>query len=384
MVKCGSEMQSEICLQSVWKIFGGAADEVIAQLRAGEDPAVLHQRSGARAAVQDVSLEIGRGEIFVVMGLSGSGKSTLLRMLNGLIAPCAGEVVVQGRALSSMTSAEVNAMRRRQMAMVFQSFALFPQRSVLENAAFGLEVAGVSRRERHDKALQALERVGLAQEARKRPRQLSGGMQQRVGLARALALDPPILLMDEAFSALDPLIRRDMQTLLLELQSEQQRTIVFISHDLDEAIRLGDRIALMQGGCLLQCDTADNLLHHPVSDAVRHFFRDVDVASVLAVEAIAQRPSRLAVIAADEALPEAVGEPLYVLGRDQAFRGVLSEARGWVSAERGPALTTGMRVREAIELVARTPYPPPVLDDAHRLVGVISPRLLLQSMEGDT
>lgn len=357
---------------------------MIAQLRAGEDPAVLHQRSGARAAVQDVSLEIGRGEIFVVMGLSGSGKSTLLRMLNGLIAPCAGEVVVQGRALSSMTSAEINAMRRRQMAMVFQSFALFPQRSVLENAAFGLEVAGVSRRERHDKALQALERVGLAQEARKRPRQLSGGMQQRVGLARALALDPPILLMDEAFSALDPLIRRDMQTLLLELQSEQQRTIVFISHDLDEAIRLGDRIALMQGGCLLQCDTAENLLHHPASDAVRHFFRDVDVASVLAVEAIAQRPSRLAVIAADEALPEAVGEPLYVLGRDQAFRGVLSEARGWVSAERGPALTTGMRVREAIELVARTPYPPPVLDDAHRLVGVISPRLLLQSMEGDT
>jgi ABC-type proline/glycine betaine transport system, ATPase component len=255
---------------------------------------------------------------------------------------------------------------------------------VLENAAFGLEVAGVPRRERHDKALQALERVGLAQEARKRPRQLSGGMQQRVGLARALALDPPILLMDEAFSALDPLIRRDMQTLLLELQSEQQRTIVFISHDLDEAIRLGDRIALMQGGCLLQCDTAENLLHHPASDAVRHFFRDVDVASVLAVEAIAQRPSRLAVIAADEALPEAAGEPLYVLGRDQAFRGVLSEARGWVSAERGPALTTGMRVREAIELVASTPYPPPVLDDAHRLVGVISPRQLLQSMEGDT
>jgi ABC-type proline/glycine betaine transport system, ATPase component len=283
-----------------------------------------------------------------------------------------------------MTSGDLNAMRRRQMAMVFQSFALFPQRSVLENAAFGLEVAGVPRRERHDKALQALERVGLAQEARKRPRQLSGGMQQRVGLARALALDPPILLMDEAFSALDPLIRRDMQTLLLELQSEQQRTIVFISHDLDEAIRLGDRIALMQGGCLLQCDTAENLLHHPASDAVRHFFRDVDVASVLAVEAIAQRPSRLAVIAADEALPEAAGEPLYVLGRDQAFRGVLSEARGWVSAERGPALTTGMRVREAIELVASTPYPPPVLDDAHRLVGVISPRQLLQSMEGDT
>jgi glycine betaine/proline transport system ATP-binding protein len=275
-------------------------------------------------------------------------------------------------------------MRRRQMAMVFQSFALFPQRSVLENAAFGLEVAGVPQHQRHDRALQVLERVGLAQEARKRPRQLSGGMQQRVGLARAMALDPPILLMDEAFSALDPLIRRDMQTLLLELQSEQQRTIVFITHDLDEAIRLGDRIALMQDGCLLQCDTAENLLHHPSSDAVRHFFRDVDVASVLAVEAIAQRPSRLAVIAADEALPEAVGEPLYVLGRDQAFRGVLSEARGWVSVERGPALTTGMRVREAIELVASTPYPPPVLDDAHRLVGVISPRLLLQSMEGDT
>ena len=317
-------MQSEISIESVWKLFGKSSAELIEQLRSGADPEDLHASRGVRAAVQDVSMEVRAGEIFVVMGLSGSGKSTLLRMLNGLISPCEGEVTVKGRSLNSMTAPQLAELRRHQMAMVFQSFALFPHRNVLENAAFGLEVAGMARKARTDRAMQALERVGLAAEARKRPRELSGGMQQRVGLARALALDPPILLMDEAFSALDPLIRKDMQDLLLDLQAEHRRTVVFISHDLDEAIRIGDRIALMQAGRLLQCDTAQRLLQHPANNEVRRFFRDVDVASVLTVEAIVQPPPRLSVCDVGEPLPDDGVVTMYVTDRLQHFRGPVS------------------------------------------------------------
>ncbi len=374
-------MQSEISIASVWKLFGRSSPGLIEQLRSGVDPEHLHASDGVRAAVQDVSMEIRSGEIFVVMGLSGSGKSTLLRMLNGLISPCAGEVMVKGRSLSSMSPQQLAELRRHQMAMVFQSFALFPHRSVLENAAFGLEVAGMARKARFDRAMQALERVGLAAEARKRPRELSGGMQQRVGLARALALDPPILLMDEAFSALDPLIRKDMQDLLLDLQAEHRRTVVFISHDLDEAIRIGDRIALMQAGRLLQCDTAQRLLHHPANDEVKRFFRDVDVASVLTVEAIAQPPAHLRVCDLGEPLPDHGDVTVYVTNRLQQLRGVVRAGLGWVDVASISTLSAGTSVKEAIDVVATCAEPVPVLDDEQRLLGVISPRQLLLAME---
>jgi glycine betaine/proline transport system ATP-binding protein len=377
----GSDVHSEISIESVWKLFGRSSPELIDQLRSGADPEHLHASRGVRAAVQDVSLEIHSGEIFVVMGLSGSGKSTLLRMLNGLISPCEGEVMVKGRSLHSMSPQQLAELRRHQMAMVFQSFALFPHRSVLENAAFGLEVAGMPRKARFDRAMHALERVGLASEARKRPRQLSGGMQQRVGLARALALDPPILLMDEAFSALDPLIRKDMQDLLLDLQAEQRRTVVFISHDLDEAIRIGDRIALMQAGRLLQCDTAQRLLHHPANDDVKRFFRDVDVASVLTVETIAQPPPHLRVCDLGEPLPDHGDGTLYVTNRLQQLRGVVRAGLGWVDVASISSLSAGTSVKEAIDVVATSAEPVPVLDDEQRLLGVISPRQLLLAME---
>jgi len=375
-------VQSEISIESVWKLFGRSSSEVIEQLRSGVDPELLYATRGVRAAVQDVSMQILAGEIFVVMGLSGSGKSTLLRMLNGLISPCEGEVIVQGCSLNSMTAQQLAELRRHQMAMVFQSFALFPHRSVLENAAFGLEVAGMPRKARIDRAMQALERVGLAAEARKRPRELSGGMQQRVGLARALALDPPILLMDEAFSALDPLIRKDMQDLLLELQAEQRRTVVFISHDLDEAIRIGDRIALMQDGRLLQCDTAQRLLHHPANDEVKRFFRDVDVASVLTVEAIAQPPLHQRMCDLDEVLPDQGDVTVYVTDRLQHLRGVLRAGRGWFDVAAIRTLSAGTSVKDAIDVVANSSEPVPVLDHEKRLLGVISPRQLLLAMEG--
>lgn len=376
-------MSSEICLDSLWKIYGGSADLAIKQLRSGIDPIDLYQQAGLRAAVRDVSLEIQAGEIFVVMGLSGSGKSTLLRLLNGLIKPCSGEVSVQGRQLSLLNPMELNKLRREQMGMVFQSFALFPHRTVIDNAAFGLEVAGVPRKQRRDLALQALERVGLGDECRKHPHQLSGGMQQRVGLARALALDPPILLMDEAFSALDPLIRSDMQELLLQLQAERQRTIVFISHDLDEAIRLGDRIALMKDGQVLQCGTAQSLLRDPASEAVRHFFRDIDTAAVLDVAAIASPPRCLVVHAVDDlaALDPSMGDPLYVIDGRQQLLGVRIGSEDWIGADQLVTLRAGMRVREAISPVATLPYPPPVLDGEGCFLGVITPRQLLQSLE---
>ena len=374
-------MQSEISIESVWKLFGKSSSELIEQLRSGADPEDLHVSRGVRAAVQDVSMQVRAGEIFVVMGLSGSGKSTLLRMLNGLISPCEGEVTVKGRSLNSMTAPQLAELRRHQMAMVFQSFALFPHRNVLENAAFGLEVAGMARKARTDRAMQALERVGLIAEARKRPRELSGGMQQRVGLARALALDPPILLMDEAFSALDPLIRKDMQDLLLDLQAEHRRTVVFISHDLDEAIRIGDRIALMQAGRLLQCDTAQRLLQHPANNEVRRFFRDVDVASVLTVEAIVQPPPRLSVCDVGEPLPDDGVVTMYVTDRLQHFRGLIRPDLGWVDMAAIKTLSIGTSVKAAIDVVATSSDPVPVLDDEQRLLGVISARQLLLAME---
>ena len=375
-------MHSEISIEAVWKLFGGSSQEWIEELRSGGDADQLHASRGVRAAVQDVSMEIHSGEIFVVMGLSGSGKSTLLRMINGLIPPCEGDVIVQGRSLNAMSVRQLAELRRHQMAMVFQSFALFPHRNVLENAAFGLEVAGLSRKARHDRAMQALERVGLISEARKRPRELSGGMQQRVGLARALALDPPILLMDEAFSALDPLIRKDMQNLLLELQAEHRRTVVFISHDLDEAIRIGDRIALMHSGRLLQCDTAQRLLHNPADDAVKRFFRDVDLASVLTVDSIAQLPQQQLVCELGEPLPERGDTTIYVTDHQQRLRGLLQADLGWVDVSAVRSLSMGTSVKDAIDVVATSSDPVPVLDDQRRLLGVIGPRQLLLSMEG--
>lgn len=382
MVLEASEVKSEISIHSVWKIFGGSPSDVIHQLRKGADPEQLHQQLGARAALQDVCLDIREGEIFVVMGLSGSGKSTLLRLLNGLIRPSAGDVFVQGRSLAGLTPSELAEVRRRQMAMVFQSFALFPHRSVLDNAAFGLEVAGVPRRVRQSRAIEALERVGLGQELRKRPAQLSGGMQQRVGLARALALDPPILLMDEAFSALDPLIRVDMQNLLLDLQAEQRRTVVFITHDLDEAIRIGDRIALMQGGRLLQCDTAQTLLHQPASEEVRRFFRDVDVASVQTVDRVATPTNRELVLEHGAPRPERSQNTLYVVNSERRFLGIVTAQQGWLDASETTVLQSGTRVKDAIQSVALCSDPVPVLDSEQRLIGVISAQQLLRSMEG--
>ncbi|VVT52908.1 L-proline glycine betaine ABC transport system permease protein ProV (TC 3.A.1.12.1) [Kosakonia radicincitans] len=241
----------------------------------------LFSRRDNRTAVQalhDINLQIFAGEIFVIVGLSGSGKSTLLRTLNHLIPASSGEVRFQGQPLAALSDRELIALRREQMGMVFQSFALFDERNVLENVAFGLEVAGVPREAREVRALTMLEKVGLIHVAKQYPHQLSGGMQQRVGLARALVVNPSVLLMDEAFSALDPIIRREMQSLLLVLQAEAQRTIVFVTHDMEEALRLGSRIAIMEKGRLVQVGKPEALINAPATPYVRHFFSGVDVS----------------------------------------------------------------------------------------------------------
>lgn len=237
------------------------------------------QQSGNSVnALTNIDVQIFPGEIFVIVGLSGSGKSTLLRTLNHLIPATSGTVAFQGRALATLKEAELITLRREHIGMVFQSFALFEERSVLDNVAFGLEVAGVPREARHSRAQLMLEKVGLAHVAEQYPHQLSGGMQQRVGLARALVVNPTVLLMDEAFSALDPIIRREMQTLLLTLQAEQQRTIVFVTHDMEEALRLGTRIAIMEKGTLVQVGKPEALINAPATPYVRHFFSGVDVS----------------------------------------------------------------------------------------------------------
>ncbi|MFD7836509.1 glycine betaine/L-proline ABC transporter ATP-binding protein [Streptomyces sp. NPDC059761] len=284
---------STLQAEHVYKVFGrrpGDAAAAVRALRAGAGRDEL-RADGTTAAVIDASFRVEPGEIFVVMGLSGSGKSTLLRMLNGLLEPTEGRILFDGQDLTSLSRRELRHVRSTKISMVFQHFALFPHRSVLENAAYGLEVQGVARDERLRRAAEALELCGLAGWEASWPDELSGGMQQRVGLARALATDADLLLMDESFSALDPLIRRDMQDQLLELQQRLKKTIVFITHDLNEAMRLGDGIAVMRDGRIVQQGTAQDILTRPADDYVASFIQDVDRSRVLTADAVMAGPA---------------------------------------------------------------------------------------------
>jgi glycine betaine/proline transport system ATP-binding protein len=280
---------SRLQADHLYKVFGRRPDQAVQKLESGTDRDAL-RADGTTAAVIDASFTVEPGQIFVVMGLSGSGKSTLLRMLNGLLDPTAGRVLFDGQDLTALSPGELRAVRSSKISMVFQHFALFPHRSVLENAAYGLEVQGVPRAEREKRAAEALELTGLAGWEKSWPDELSGGMQQRVGLARALATDADLLLMDESFSALDPLIRRDMQDQLLELQKRLKKTIVFITHDLNEAMRLGDRIAVMRDGRIVQLGTAEDILVTPANDYVASFTQDVDRSRVLTAGAVMAEP----------------------------------------------------------------------------------------------
>ena len=268
----------KVVVEGLCKVFGNNPKQALDMLAAGSTKDDIFKQTGQVVGVHDVSFDVQEGEIFVLMGLSGSGKSTLIRLVNRLVEPTAGKVLIDGRDVASVRRSELTALRRTDMSMVFQSFALMPQRTVLSNAAFGLEVAGVGRKDRERRAMDVLEQVGLAAFAKKLPAELSGGMQQRVGLARALAVNPSLMIMDEAFSALDPLKRKEMQNVLLQLQKEQRRTIMFVSHDLEEALRIGTRIAIMEGGRLVQVGTPQDIIANPADDYVRAFFEGIDTS----------------------------------------------------------------------------------------------------------
>ena len=277
---------SKITIKDLYLIFGNDKQHALRMLKEEKSKSEILKATGCTVAVKDANLSIREGEIFVIMGLSGSGKSTLLRCINRLIKPTSGEVIINGRDISNVTDKELLRIRRKELAMVFQHFGLLPHRSVLHNIAFGLELQGVKKQEREQRAMESMQLVGLKGYENQMVGELSGGMQQRVGLARALANDPEVLLMDEAFSALDPLIRIQMQDELLALQSKMKKTIVFITHDLNEAIKLGDRIAIMKDGEVVQVGTSEEILTEPANAYVERFVQSVDRSKIITAASV--------------------------------------------------------------------------------------------------
>ncbi len=279
----------DFSIRHLWKVFGHKADRIPGDPEMAEltGPEIL-ERTGCVPAVRDMSFDVGRGEVFVVMGLSGSGKSTLVRCLTRLIEPTAGQVLLEGNDIMKASPADLREIRRKKISMVFQHFGLLPHRSVIDNVSYGLQVRGIGKSQRYSKAQEVIDLVGLQGYERRFPDQLSGGMQQRVGLARALAGDPDVLLFDEPFSALDPLIRRDMQAEVIRLHRDMGKTMIFITHDLSEALKLGDRILIMRHGELVQIGTGDDLVGAPADDYVADFVSEVPKADVLTLKWIAR------------------------------------------------------------------------------------------------
>ncbi len=395
-------METMLEVRNLYKVFGSSPDDAFPLLEKGLDKDEIFAQTGLTVGVKDVSLSINEGEIFVIMGLSGSGKSTLVRLLNRLIEPTRGDVLFKGRNIANISDSELRAVRRQHISMVFQNFALMPHMTVTENAAFGLELSGVEKSQRESAAQSALERVGLEAQGDSYPDELSGGMKQRVGLARALANDPDILLMDEAFSALDPLIRTEMQDELIRLQNDDQRTIVFISHDLDEAMRIGDRIAIMQDGVVVQVGTPDEILHSPANDYVRSFFRGVNLASVFSAKDIARKQPAAVFKKHDNDGPSAAMQLLLdndrefgiVVEKNHRFSGIVSvESLTAAQKEQRPlasalinnitTITPDTPVSDLISQVAEVPYAVPVVDNDGQYHGVITKSRLLQTLDRD-
>src|SRR5664279_1020736 len=327
-----------VSAKNLYKVFGRRPKEAVERLQNGASRDEITELG--TAAVIDASFDVRKGEIFVVMGLSGSGKSTLIRMLNGLWDTTSGSVTVGDDVISGLSASKLRDVRRRRISMVFQHFALFPHRSVLENAAYALEVQGIPRAERLARAQKTIDLVGLKGWGEKMPSELSGGMQQRVGLARALAADTDVLLMDEAFSALDPLIRREMQEQLLELQTELGKTIVFITHDLNEAMFLGDRIAVMREGRIVQIGTPEEILTDPANDYVEQFVQDVDRTRVLTAESVMRKPR--AVVhptsgphGALKTMRDLQSSLAFVISRDRTLKGIVRDAEAMKLVRRG-------------------------------------------------
>ena len=388
-------MPTKVKIANLVKIFGDEPDgKALALLRAGHSKEAIRESTGHVVGVNDANIDVAEGEIFVVMGLSGSGKSTLIRCVNRLYEPTAGSIVVDGTDVTALNPKELQAFRRDSTGMVFQHFALFPHQDIRSNVSFGLRVKGVDPDARNAAAESALALVGLAGYESSYPRQLSGGMQQRVGLARALATDPDILLMDEAFSALDPLIRRQMQDELMEIQNEVRKTILFITHDLNEALRVGSRVCIMKDGAIHQIGTPEDILMRPETEYVAEFVQDVDQGRVLAVETVCEDAATVAASATVAELLQAVdslgrdaahvvdagGRPLGVVTRESAER---ARARGDQQlrplVEAVPAVTDDTILAKVYQLFG-SGLPVAVVDGEGRLIGSVRPLEVLAEL----
>ncbi len=389
---------SKVKVRNVTKIFGKQSKTALKMLEAGKTKKEILEQTGMTVGVNKASFDIYAGEIFVIMGLSGSGKSTLVRLFNRLIEPTAGVVSIDDVDIVKMSDKELRDVRREKMGMVFQRFALFPHRTVLENAAYGLEVQGVAKDERVKKAGESLNLVGLEGYENSYPDQLSGGMQQRVGLARALANDPDILLMDEAFSALDPLIRKDMQDELLDLQQRMEKTIIFITHDLDEALRIGDRIALMKDGNIVQIGTPEEILMDPANEYVERFVEDVDLSKVLTAANVMKRAETIGIDkgprVALQLMKERGVSTLYVVNKKRELLGAINAQDAAIAIQENTDLESiimkdistvaGDKVlADLFELVASSKVPVAVVDSTNRLQGIIIQGAVLGALSGN-
>ncbi|SJZ54520.1 glycine betaine/L-proline ABC transporter ATP-binding protein ProV [Garciella nitratireducens] len=386
-------------VKNLSKIFGKNPQLALKLLEQGKNKDQILKETGMTVGVDRASFEVNSGEIFVIMGLSGSGKSTLIRLINRIIEPTAGSVLIDGEDLSKMNKEQLRETRREKISMVFQHFGLFPHRTILENTGYGLEIQGIEKEGIRKKSMEALKLVGLAGYEDQYPDQLSGGMQQRVGLARALANDPDILLMDEAFSALDPLIRKEMQDELLDLQSSMQKTIIFITHDLDEALKLGDRIAIMKDGVIVQIGTSEEIMTNPANDYVKKFVEDVDRSKVFSAQHVMKRPETIDIEkhgprVALQRMRQAGISSVYVVNKKHELLGVVTADAASEAVKKGnknlkdiidtnvPIVDPELSLSDLFEIVYDAPVPVAVVEEKI-LKGIIVRGAVLAALAGN-
>ncbi|MEC1420743.1 glycine/proline betaine ABC transporter ATP-binding protein OpuAA [Bacillus subtilis] len=392
------EKPIKIKVEKVSKIFGKQTKKAVQMLANGKTKKEILKATGSTVGVNQADFEVYDGEIFVIMGLSGSGKSTLVRMLNRLIEPTAGNIYIDGDMITNMSKDQLREVRRKKISMVFQKFALFPHRTILENTEYGLELQGVDKQERQQKALESLKLVGLEGFEHQYPDQLSGGMQQRVGLARALTNDPDILLMDEAFSALDPLIRKDMQDELLDLHDNVGKTIIFITHDLDEALRIGDRIVLMKDGNIVQIGTPEEILMNPSNEYVAKFVEDVDLSKVLTAGHIMKRAETVRIDKGPRValtLMKNLGiSSIYAVDKQKKLLGVIYASDAKKAAESDLSLQDILNTEfttvpentyltEIFDVVSDANIPIAVVDEKQRMKGIVVRGALIGALAGN-
>ncbi|MCA0173433.1 glycine betaine/L-proline ABC transporter ATP-binding protein [Bacillus sp. RAR_GA_16] len=390
--------KAKITVKDVSKIFGKSPKQATKLLDQGKSKSEILKETGNTVGVNRASFDVYPGEIFVIMGLSGSGKSTLVRLLNRLIEPTSGQVLIDDEDIVRMKPEQLRDVRRKKLSMVFQRFALFPHKTVLENTEYGLEVQNISKEKRSVKAQESLELVGLKGYEKSYPSELSGGMQQRVGLARALANDPDVLLMDEAFSALDPLIRKDMQDELLELQESMEKTIVFITHDLDEALRIGDRIALMKDGSIVQIGTPEEIMTNPANDYVERFVEDVDLSKVLTASHVMKRAETLRADRGPRVALQLMREQklssLYIVDKKQKLIGAITadDAAKAIEAKKEiadilitdlPTVAPETLLTDMFVKMASSSLPLPVIDENNKFKGIIVRGAVIGALAGN-